>query len=99
MASINILFCLGGAIKRTVTKFDLFSQKIMFTYKGQSSFSTFFGGLVSLWIFIFIGIYATFLTQTMIYRQNSNNSLSTEVVDLITNDQDYYPVEGQSIYY
>ena len=93
MSAIRIFSRIGGAFKRTVTKFDLFSQKIMLTYKGQSSFSTFIGGFTSICILVLIAVYASFLFQTMIYRQNSNNTLSTEVVDLITNDQDYYPVD------
>ena len=31
--------------------------------------------------------------QVMVNRTNSNNSLSTEVVDLTTYDQNYYPVD------
>ena len=75
-----------------IRKFDLFSQKIMLTYKGESSFSTVMGGLVSLAILTVVGIYTGFLMQTMVNREKSNNSLSTEVVDLITNDENYYPV-------
>ena len=51
------------------TKFDLFSQHIMFTYKGQSTFSTFFGGFVSLLIFAMIGAYTTILFREMIDRK------------------------------
>ena len=72
-----------------VKKFDLFSQRIMFTYKGDSSFSTFLGGFVSLIIFTVIGIYSAFLIQVMMNRGDSNNSLSTEVVDLTTYDENY----------
>ena len=90
MSVIRFFTCIGGTFKRAVTKFDLFSQKIMLTYKGQSSFSTFIGGITSICILSLIAVYASFLFQTMINRQNSNNTLSTEVVDLITDDQDYY---------
>ena len=91
MRPIDVIFRCGGVVQNTVRKFDLFSQRIMFTYKGDSSFSTFLGGFVSLIIFTVIGVYSAFLVQVMINRSNSNNSLSTEVVDLTTNDENYYP--------
>ena len=80
----------GEAIEKTVKKFDLFSKNIMFTYKGDTSFSTFLGGSVSLIIFSIICVYSVFLFQVMVNRENSNNSKSTAVVDLTTQDEDYY---------
>ena len=91
MKLINCAFKLGGIVRNTVRKFDLFSQRIMFTYKGESSFSTFLGGLISLLILAIIAIYSGYLVQIMVSRQNSNNSLSTEVVDLAIKDENYYP--------
>ena len=76
-----------------IKKFDLFSQRIMFTYKGKSSFATLLGGSVSLAIFSIVGVFTVFLFQSMINRQKSNNTKSSEVVDLIKNDQSYYPAE------
>ena len=79
-------------VRQSVRRFDLFSQKIMFTYKGESSFSTFLGGFVSLIILMVVAAYTGNLVQVMINRQNSNNSLSTEVVDLSTDSKLYKPV-------
>ena len=78
---------------KTITRFDLFSQKIQLTYKGESSFSTFLGGFVSIIIFTIVGIYSGFLLQVMTNRQNANNSKSTAVVDLNIRDEDYYPFD------
>ena len=89
MRPIDVIFRCGVVVQKTVRKFDLFSQRIMFTYKGDSSFSTFLGGFISLVIFTVIGVYSAFLIQVMINRSNSNNSLSTEVVDLTLNDENY----------
>ena len=77
---------LWKVIYKFVKRFDLFSQKIMLTYKGETSFSTFFGGVVSLMILSIIWVYSIFLLQIMFNRQNSNNSKSTSVVDLIANN-------------
>ena len=77
-------------IQKTVKKFDLFSQTIMFTYKGESAFSTFLGGTVSLAIFTIVSVYSVVLLQVMVNRGNSNSSKSTEVVDLIAHDESYY---------
>ena len=80
------------SVSNSIKKLDLFSQRIMFTYKGKSSFATLLGGSVSLAIFLMVGVYTVFLFQTMINRQKSNNTKSSEVIDLIKNDQSYYPV-------
>ena len=82
-------------IWQSVRRFDLFSQKIMFTYKGESSFSTFLGGFISLIILAIVTAYTGVLMQTMVNRQSSNNSLSTEVVNLSTDDKVYKPVQMQ----
>ena len=99
MNLIAIVSKLGGFTRNSVRKFDLFSQKIMFTYKGKSSFSTFFGGLVSIVILSIVAAYFGYLMQIMVNRQSSNNYLSTEIVDLTTEDQDYYPFESIRLIY
>ena len=99
MNLIAIVSKLGGFTRNSVRKFDLFSQKIMFTYKGESSFSTFFGGLVSIVILSIVAAYFGYLMQIMVNRQSSNNYLSTEIVDLTTEDQDYYPFESIRLIY
>ena len=85
---------IGGTIHKTVKKFDLFSKNIMFTYKGDTSFSTFLGGFVSIIIFSIIFVYSAFLFQVMVNRENSNSSKSTEVIDLTVHDEDYYEYEN-----
>ena len=80
-------------VRRNVRRFDLFSQNVMFTYKGESSFSTFLGGLVSLVIMSVITIYSGYLLKEMVNRQNSNNYISSEVVDLSVNNKNYYPAD------
>ena len=84
---------LATTAANSIKKLDLFSQRIMFTYKGKSSFATLLGGFVSLAIFLIVGVFTVFLFQSMIERQKSNNTKSSAVVDLIKNDQSYYPVE------
>ena len=95
MKLINYSFKFGGIVRNTVKKFDFFSQRIMFTYKGETSFSTFIGGFISLLILAIIAIYSGYLVQVIVSRQNSNNSLSTEVVDLTVKDENYYPASFQ----
>ena len=92
MRPIDTVVRLGNGFQNFIRKFDLFSQRIMFTYKGESSFSTFFGGLVSIIIFASMMVYSALLVQVMINRENSINSLSTEVVDLTFHDENYYPL-------
>ena len=42
-------------------------------------------------IFAIVGAYSGYLLQMMVKKQISNNSKSTQVIDLTTNDQSYYP--------
>ena len=93
MGIATLILKFGTVVYRIVKKFDLFSQSIKLTYKGESAFTTFVGGFVSLIIFTIVGIYSLFLLQIMINRKNSNNSKSTEVVNLNISDEDYYPVD------
>ena len=90
MKPIQIFAWFGRSIYRSIKKFDLFSQRIMLTYKGESSFSTLLGGVASLIIMAVVWVYAFFLFQTMINRGNSNNSKSSAFVDLSVQDEDYY---------
>ena len=99
MRPVDVLLKFFEFIRRHVRRFDLFSQNIMFTYKGESSFSTFLGGLVSLIILVIVAVYFGFLVQVMVNRQNSNNSLSTEVVNLSIDDNMYKPVMDIKVIY
>ena len=63
----------------------------MFTYKGESKFSTFFGGCMSLAILSVVGVYFIMLMRVMISRERSNNTKNTRVVDLTVEDENYYP--------
>ena len=93
MKITNFGLRVARTVDSTVKKFDLFAKNIMFTYEGDSAFSTFVGGATSLVIFAIVFVYGIFLLQDMVNRQNSNNSKSTAVVDLITQDEDYYPTD------
>ena len=62
----------------------------MFTYKGESQFSTCFGGFVSILILGAVSTYLSLLGKSMINRETSFNSLSTEIMDLSLNSNDYY---------
>ena len=86
----SLLYKTASFINSSLKSADLFKQQITLTYKGNTSFSTLFGGLVSVCILIAVSVYAAFLFDSMINRNNTNNTLSTEVVNLITNDENYY---------
>ena len=64
----------------------------MFTYKGESSFLTLLGGLVSIVILSVVGVYFVILIQAMMNREKSNISKSTREVNFSLEDQEYYPV-------
>ena len=58
----------------------------MFTYKGESHFSTSFGGFISLGMLAAVGVYLSIQVQTMMDRSSSNNTLSTSVINLNIED-------------
>ena len=55
--------------KNSIKECDLFTQNIMFTYKGKRSFSTFIGGFVSLLIIIALLVYLGILLDIMANRK------------------------------
>ena len=62
----------------------------MFTYKGDSQFSTSFGGLVSIFILSAVCVYLSILMQTMVNRGRSTFNISTEVMNLNSDQTRYY---------
>ena len=58
----------------------------MFTYKGESQFSTSFGGFISLAMLAAVSVYMTIQVQTMMSRSSANNTLSTSVINLNIED-------------
>ena len=69
MSIRNLLFGSLIRIKKAIKDSDIFAQKIMFTYKGKSSFSTVIGGLASILIITLILIYWGVLLNIMINRK------------------------------
>jgi hypothetical protein len=74
----------------SIEKLDLFPNKVNFTYKGQDSFPTIFGGITSLFIFMILTAYGINLFLIMIYRKDSNKSKNTEFRNLNEYDQNLY---------
>lgn len=63
----------------------------MLTYKGKESFTTLFGGFVSVLIYVAITIYGLNLFTIMIDRGDTKKSRSSEVKNLKFYDHDIYP--------
>ena len=61
----------------------------MFTYEGDSKFSTSFGGFVSIGILSAVWVYLYTLVITMIKRDNSTFNISTEIVNLSSDTTQY----------
>ena len=72
---------------------DLFSQNIQLTYKGNDKFTTFFGGVVSIFIMALLFVYGISLFVIMFNREDSSKSKSTEYRNLREYDHDIYPYE------
>ncbi|CAI2360974.1 unnamed protein product [Moneuplotes crassus] len=78
-------------LRKSVKKTDFFPQQVSLTYKGNSSFQTFYGGVVSLAIIIMIISYSIRLLMVMFQRQQTNKTLNTIIND-IQNDPPTYEI-------
>ena len=78
-------------VSQSVHSWDSFSQPIVFTHKGKDKFSTFLGGVCSLFILLILSAYGYSLMMIMIHRRGTNKSMSTTVVDLSDNPAVHYP--------
>ena len=84
----------AGFSHTKVKECDLFSQNIQFTYKGKDKFTTYFGGIVSIFIMGLWFTYGVSLFIIMINRSDSSKSISTEYRNLAEYDEDIYPYES-----
>ena len=65
-----------------IKSFDNFGKAITFTYKGEEEFKTFIGGVMSLFAFVILVIYAQLMIRVMLDRNDTNKSISTSVTNL-----------------
>ena len=68
-------------IKETIKNRDIFEKSISLTYKGNHSFKTLFGGIVSTIILILMILYGIMLFIQMVNRDNTNKSKNSIVID------------------
>lgn len=82
---MNTLKKLGGKLvvfaKDSIRSRDMFPSKVELTYKGNTNFTTLFGGLVSLIIKIIVILYAVYLMFVIFRRTNSSKSVNRLVRD------------------
>ena len=74
-----------GYIAETIKSADLYGKQITMTYKGEDSFKTTYGGVISLFIKLILFTYAGVLFAVIINRGDTKKTLNTTVKD-ITND-------------
>ena len=60
---------------------------------GNDCFKTLFGGIVSIFIWIIVVLYSISLFVTLINRQESNNSINKNFINLEFDDTHYRPYE------
>ena len=73
-----------------ITHSDLYPKTVSFTWDGKEKFQTFFGGVVSVIIRIFIIAIATSLSVTIVQRSNSTFSVTTFQRDLANDKENHY---------
>jgi len=93
MGLLRLASKVGNTFRRSIKSFDLFPHDIKLTYKGKNSFTTMFGGIMSLMIIMLCAVYGTSLFITMIFRQDSNTSTSMEYRNLNEYDSNIYPYQ------
>jgi len=93
MSLADIFKKTGKFMSNGVKMCDLFPQDIKLTYKGKSSFTTLFGGIVSMTIMALCITYGASLFLIMINRGDSNKSVSSEFRNLNEFDQNIFPYQ------
>ena len=81
----------GSAAKNLIKDWDIFSQKIMFTYNGKQSFATLLGGLYHWWFLLQYWFTEEFYWKLWLIESSTNKARSTQAVDLSTNNFELYP--------
>ncbi|CAI2386876.1 unnamed protein product [Moneuplotes crassus] len=76
-------------VRASVRKADLFPQKVSLTFKGQESFKTLYGGIVSLVIMIIMVSYSVRIFTIMFQKQQTQKTLNRVINDIQNNRIDY----------
>ena len=79
-----------SCVHSKITHSDLYSKTVNFTCDGKDKFQTFFGGVVSIIIRIFIIAIAISLSVTIVQRSNSTFSVTTFQRDLANDKENHY---------
>lgn len=67
--------------KNTIRAADMFPSKVELTFKGNPSFTTLFGGVISLFIKTIVIMYSVYLMVVVFRRTNSSKSVNRVVRD------------------
>ena len=81
---------LGSWLKTKITNYDMYPKIFNFTCDGNDKFNTFFGGIVSVMIRIFIFVIAILLTVIIINKEKSTFSVTTTQRDLTNDEEKHY---------
>ena len=69
----KILRKISSWLSERVKDHDKFSTPILLRYKGDTEFKTGIGGITSIWLLIFLLVYAALLIKQMINRESRDN--------------------------
>lgn len=75
--------------KERVKRLDIFSKPITLTYKSSDSFTTLFGGIVSISIFTLLIIYAVTLGLVLVNRKGTQKSKSSTRKNISSDPETY----------
>ena len=81
---------LGSWLKTKITSYDFYPKIVNFTCDGNDKFQTFFGGIVSVMIRVFIFVIAIWLIAMIINKEKSTFSVTTIQKDLTNDEEKHY---------
>ena len=79
-----------GYFASTVKSGDLYGKKIMMTYKGEDSFKTVYGGVISLFIKLALFIYAILLISVILNKGDTKKTVNTTTKDTTNDNTKHY---------
>lgn len=79
----------GSKLRRMIKGLDIFAKPIQMTYRGKEKFQSFFGGFLSMLIFLFLFSIVIYKTRDMVLRNQAQIKKNT----LVSLSNSYTPPE------
>ena len=85
-----VLVKFGTWTKKQIKSQDQYSKTISFSFNGEDTFSTIFGGITTIIIKVVVLVIAIFLTMSIFQKGNTTTSINKVIKDITNDDEKHY---------